>query len=226
MGLVVFDCDGTLVDSQHAIVEAMQAAFADVGLGPPSRSETLSIVGLSLPEAFAELAPAQPPLVRLALADAYRAAFAEARLRDAHGEPLYPGAREVVEALARRGDLALGIATGKSRRGVTRLLERERWSKHFTTIQTADDHPSKPDPSMLLQAMSETGMDRARTVMIGDTAFDMGMAMRAGVYAIGVTWGYHPAALLRSAGADVIVGTYAETLAVVERKLPARKALR
>jgi phosphoglycolate phosphatase len=108
-------------------------------------------------------------------------------------------------AMTRREDLLLGMATGKSRRGVAAILERFGLVSHFVTVQTADTHPSKPDPSMLLKAMAETGVRPADTVMIGDTTFDIEMARAAGAGAIGVAWGYHPVVALEKAGAHVIV---------------------
>ena len=105
--------------------------------------------------------------------------------------PPYAGIAEAVRTLAGRDDFVLGIATGKSRRGVARVLDREGWHGHFLTIQTADDHPSKPHPSMILRAMNETGAEPVSTLMVGDTSFDMEMARNANVGAVGVGWGYH-----------------------------------
>jgi phosphoglycolate phosphatase len=144
-------------------------------------------------------------------------------LRQRFEEPLYPGVADAVAALATRSDRMLGVATGKSRRGVARLFDREGWHRHFATIQTADDHPSKPDPSMILKAMAETGAEPRHTVMIGDTSYDMQMARNAGVGAIGVGWGYHDAARLASAGAQSIVDRGQDLLAEIERRLAAQE---
>jgi phosphoglycolate phosphatase len=207
MKLVLFDCDGTLADSQNAIAAAMDAAFTAEHLTPPGRAKTLSIVGLSLPEAITALAPAQPVAVRVRLAEAYRTAAQGIRL--AHAEdPLFPGADATVRALAARDDVTLGVATGKSLRGVHRLLAHYKWDGFFATLQTADDNPSKPHPGMIERALRETGCEAADTVMIGDTSFDMAMARAAGVRAIGVSWGYHPVAGLKEAGAELIVDTF------------------
>lgn len=204
--LVIFDCDGTLVDSQHAIVAAMNDAFAEAGLAAPSREAVIGVVGLSLATAIARLQadPGDVPLT-LRLAEAYKAAFARRRQRADHDEPLFPGVRETLEALAGRDDVLLGIATGKSRRGVDAVLERERLAHAFATVQTADTHPSKPHPAMVLAALEETGSEAARTLMVGDTTFDIEMALAAQVGAVGVGWGYHPATELRAAGAHTIV---------------------
>jgi phosphoglycolate phosphatase len=210
MKLVVFDCDGTIVDSQHGILAAMHQAFASRGLAPPARERVLEVVGLSLSTAILRLLP--EPDVALAdwLAEAYKASFAELRQSPAHCEPLFPGARETIAALAGRGDLMLGVATGKSRRGVDVLFEREDLGRYFMTIQTADTHPSKPHPAMVHEAIAEAGVLALDTVIVGDTTFDVEMARLAGTGAVGVTWGYHPAAHLAAAGAHALVDSYAE----------------
>jgi phosphoglycolate phosphatase len=208
--LVIFDCDGTLVDSQHAIVASMAHAYATVGLPCPPREKVLSIVGLSLPECFEVLSPEQDLATRDALAQLYKNGNVWKTEAERVHDPLYDGAHALVTALAHRDDVVLGVATGKSRRGVARIVERESWHGHFVTVQTADDNPSKPHPSMLLQAMAETGIAPERTLMIGDTAYDMQMARNAGVTAIGVTWGYHAHALLLEAGAHGIAHSFAE----------------
>jgi phosphoglycolate phosphatase len=206
--LVLFDIDGTLVDSQNIIVAAQHAAFAAYGLEPPSREMSLSIVGLSLVEAFTVLVGPKGPAE--GLAEAYKAAFSTLRLDPALAEPLFPGAEECLDWLKGRGDVLLGIATGKSRRGVSHLLDRHGWDKVFATIQTADDAPSKPHPAMIRQAMEELDVAPQDTVMIGDSSYDMAMARAAGALPIGVTWGFQPEAALIEAGAGPIVRSYGE----------------
>ncbi|PPD29143.1 MAG: HAD family hydrolase [Hyphomicrobium sp.] len=217
MKLVIFDCDGTIVDSQNGIFEAMVHAYGVLGKVPPKRFETISIIGLSLPEAFAVLAPGESEATRRELAQQYKNAFVDLKRDPAHHEPLFPGAARVIEILAAREDIRLGIATGKSKRGVVRLFDRESWHDHFITIQTADDHPSKPHPSMILTAMADADVGPSRTVMIGDTTFDMEMARAAGVGAVGVTWGYHAPTLLTGAGAHVLVDDYALLPATIDQ---------
>lgn len=217
MKLVIFDCDGTIVDSQNGIHAAMMHAYGALSLAPPLRCDTISVIGLSLPEAFLRLSPHESEATRRALAERYKLAFTDVRHDPAHHEPLFEGAAEVIAALARRDDVRLGIATGKSMRGVLRLFDREGWHDHFATVQTADNHPSKPHPSMIAAAMAEVGASPMRTVMIGDTSFDVEMARAAGVGAIGVTWGYHPADALNASGAHALVGDYAELPAAIER---------
>jgi phosphoglycolate phosphatase len=215
MKLIIFDCDGTLVDSQHKICAAMAHAFTAMALPVPARSEILGIVGLSLPQVFAVLAPEQPSSVQAELAELYRLDFPARSGEAALHDPLFAGVGAVVATLARRSDLVLGMATGKSRRGVARILEREGWSGHFLTIQTADDHPSKPHPAMILQAMAEVGGDAATTIMVGDTTYDMEMAHNAGVRGVGVGWGYHEPARLLAAGAERVVNSSQELLAAI-----------
>lgn len=205
MKLVVFDCDGTLVDSQHRIVAAMEQAFAGLGLAAPRRPDVLAVVGLSLNEAVGRLVPGAGARDVTELAEAYKAAFGILRRDRAHQEPLYPGIRETLLALAREPRVVMGVATGKSRRGLAAVLEREGLTDLFVTLQTADGHPSKPHPAMLQAAMAEAGAAPHRTLMVGDTTYDIGMARDAGARAIGVAWGYHPAEELIAAGAHRIL---------------------
>lgn len=204
MHLVLFDCDGTLVDSQHIIVEAMTRAFTANGLAPLPAKQVLSIVGLSLPLAVERLLPDSEPDVIGRVTQGYRDAFGVLRRDPAHHEPLYPGILEVIHELSARPDVVLGVATGKSIRGVVALFERMQLGQHFVTIQTADTNPSKPHPAMIQTAIVEAGVEAERTVMIGDTTYDMEMACLAGVGALGVSWGYHPAYALEAAGAHSI----------------------
>ena len=206
MKLIVFDCDGTLVDSQHLIVAAMERAFADRALALPVRDNILGVVGLSLPIAIERLVPHMSVAAIDDLAEGYKAAFGELRRDPLQREPLYPGVREILNELGARDDVMLGVATGKSRRGVAAILEREGLDGLFQTIQTADTHLSKPDPSMLITAMAEAGCGPPDTIMIGDTTFDIEMARAAGVRAVAVSWGYHPIEALVTAGAHIVVG--------------------
>ncbi len=206
--LILFDCDGTLVDSQHDIVAAMEHAFAQHGLVPPTRPETLSVVGLSVPQAIRTLAPEADAGVQEGLAREFRLGAPHQRGKGGRDNPLYPGAHDTVLRLAGEGDVVLGVATGKSRRGVQRLFDQHGWHEHFQTIQTADTNRSKPDPEMIVSAMSEVGAEPRRTIMIGDTSFDMSMARAAGVMAVGVTWGYHAPDEIVRAGAHALVETF------------------
>jgi phosphoglycolate phosphatase len=225
MKLILFDCDGTIVDSQHIIVAAMEGAFAGANLALPPRADILQVVGLSLVPAVTRLLPPETdPAIAKPLAEAYKAGFQHLRRDPANHEPLYPGAREVIHAFAARDDVILGIATGKSRRGVDVLFEREGFEGLFATIQTADDHPSKPHPSMIHEALRETAAMPHNAIMIGDTTYDMDMAKAAGITALGVAWGYHEAAALEACGACRVLSSYGDMIAAVDQALSGRKS--
>ena len=201
--LALFDCDGTLVDGQAGVCNAMEAAFADAGLPAPDRHQVRRIVGLSLPQAIRLLTPDSDEQVRQAIDAAYRERFRAAREAGLLVEPLYDGIADLIARLSASGWI-LGVATGKSQRGLEHCLAAHGLTAHFATLQTADHHPSKPHPAMITAALAETGAHPKQTVMIGDTGFDMAMAQAAGVRAIGVDWGYHAAAELLGAGAEAV----------------------
>ncbi len=201
--LAVFDCDGTLVDGQAAVCDAMDAAFAAHGLPAPDRHLVRRSVGLSLPQAVRALLPDADETLQQGLDHAYRTAFRTAREAGQLVEPLYAGVRELLDALRDDGWL-LGVATGKSDRGLEHCLATHGLSRHFVTLQTADRHPSKPHPAMLDAALFEAGALPQHAVMIGDTAYDMVMAVGAGVRALGVDCGYHTPAELTEAGAEAV----------------------
>lgn len=212
--LVIFDVDGTLVDSQAEILAAMTSAFQSEGLDLPERDAVLSIVGLSLAEAFAHLCPDVEEPQRGRLVEAYKGSFMSLREKTNEMGPLYPGARAAIEALQAQDHTLLAVATGKSRRGLDKVLERHGLTGVFHSEQVADHHPSKPHPSMVLTALNETGVDAGRAVMLGDTTFDMDMARAAGVKNIGVAWGYHPAALLMP---DILIEDFADLSGAVDQ---------
>lgn len=205
--LALFDCDGTLVDSQHNICAAMEHAFAESALAPPPRAAIRRAVGLSLIEVVRALLPGAEDARHQRIAQDYKDAFFQLRSSGAMAEePLYDGIAELLPALIDDG-WVLGVATGKSDRGLAHILAHHGIAAHFITLQTADRHPSKPHPAMIEAAIAEAGATPAATAMIGDTSFDIAMARAAGVRAIGVGWGYHPAGELEAAGADVVVDT-------------------
>lgn len=215
MKLAVFDCDGTLVDSAANIVRAMHLSFAAFGLPEPDPHAVRRVVGLSLVEAMAALLPEADASLHRALAQDYKQAFQRLRAdQRLDPEPLFAGVRDLLGRLQDAGWL-LGVATGKSDRGLALCLEHHGIRGHFVTLQTADRHPSKPHPAMLNACLAETGLAPDAAVIIGDTVFDMGMGAAAGVAAIGVDWGYHPAAELSAAGASAV----AADTAALERLL-------
>ena len=203
--LAVFDCDGTLIDSQANILRAVALTFTDHGLPVPDNHAIRRIVGLSLYEAMAALIPDADPDLHQSLASDYKTAFQRLRAdRALDPEPLFPGVAEGLAALAGAGWL-LGVATGKSDRGLRLALEHHGLFECFVTLQTADRHPSKPHPAMLHAALADAGAEPHQAVIIGDTGFDMAMGIAAGVRPIGVTWGYHETDDLLAAGASTIV---------------------
>ena len=199
--LALFDCDGTLVDSHANICRAMIETFVDHRLDPPDHAAIRRIVGLSLVEAVAALHPDGDTALHHGLADTYRRTFqamrADSRLDP---EPLFPGIADAIAALDDAGWL-FGVATGKSDRGLALVLGHHDLLHRFVTLQTADRHPSKPHPGMVLKAMSDAGAAPTSTIVIGDTSFDMAMGVAAGATAIGAGWGYHEAQELLDAGA-------------------------
>ena len=213
--LAIFDCDGTLVDSQHNICLAMERCFGEAGLEPPARERTRTVVGLSLVEAMRAMLPEAGPDAHAELAEGYKRAFQAMRAEGLADEPLYEGVAELIDRLDGDGWL-LGIATGKSDRGVALCLEHHGLADRFVTIQTADRHPSKPHPSMIEQALADAGAAPETCLMIGDTSYDMAMARAAGVTAVGVAWGYHAPDDLRRAGAHHVAGHPRDIIVLME----------
>lgn len=212
--LAVFDCDGTLVDSQANICIAMEEAFARSGILAPTRASIRRIVGLSLVEAVAALLPDGEDVLHAQVAADYKRAFQGMRARGQVDEPLFEGIAELLDALRDDG-WSLGVATGKSDRGLAHVLDHHGLTGHFTSLQTADRHPSKPHPSMVQTAMAEAGAEPVGTVVIGDTSYDIMMAHNAGTRAVGVTWGYHDSADLVRAGAHAIARRPADLAALL-----------
>lgn len=212
--LVIFDVDGTLVDSQTEILAAMTVAYGANGLGAPDPAAVLSIVGLSLDEAFTRLCPDVAD--RRPLVQAYKDAFMDLRGADGQAERslLFPGARDALDHLAGQDNTLLAIATGKSRRGLDKMLEKHGLRGIFHSEQVADHHPSKPNPSMILTALNETGVSARQAVMLGDTTYDMDMGRAAGVRTIGVSWGYHAADTLRP---DILIHDFSALSAAVDQ---------
>ena len=212
--LAIFDCDGTLVDSQANICMAMEHAFDEAGLTPPSRHATRRIVGLSLVEAMRVLLPQAEETLHRDMAERYKASYLVLRNNGLEHEPLYDGIAALLSKLDESGWL-LGVATGKSDRGLDRCLDHHGIKGLFVTLQTADRHPSKPHPSMVYQALADAGAEATNAVVIGDTVYDIHMGKAAGTRTIGVNWGYHPAGELRSAGADAIAESMDELEALL-----------
>jgi len=217
--LVLFDCDGTLVDTQAAVIGAMGAAARAHGLPAPTADAVRASIGMPLERAALRLFPGLDEAGALSLASAYKRHYDAEHAAGRTTAALYPGAADALDALEATGAL-LGIVTGKSRRGLAGVLETHGWTGRFVTVQTGDDPgPGKPAPDMVHRALAETGAAPGEAVVVGDTIFDMEMARAAGVAPIGVGWGYHAAEHLRAAGAEAIVERYDVLPGVVERLL-------
>lgn len=203
MDLIIFDLDGTLINSEAIILGAQYETFGRCGIAHPGREAGLGIVGLSLDIALARLAGLEVPDDRLT--QTYREVFTAMRqqaLTDPSlDEPLFPGVAETMAALRAMPGVKLGIATGKSRKGAEFIVARHGWEDLFHVVQSADDAPSKPHPGMILNAMAAAGASPERTAMVGDSSFDIEMAVAAGAVPVAVSWGFQPAASLVALGA-------------------------
>lgn len=211
--LAIFDCDGTLVDSGATIYDALAETFAIHGDRLPPPNQCRRVIGLSLTEAMALLAPDADMAEHERLAETYKSCFIRARSEGRVEEPLYDGIADLLDRLEEDGWL-LAVATGKSDRGLRHCLTAHDIHARFVSLQTADRHPSKPDPAMALAAMAEAGARPGSTIVIGDTAFDMGMAKAAGAIGIGVAWGYHEPNELLAAGAIGVANEPADVVAL------------
>ena len=199
MKLIIFDFDGTLVDSRSLILESHRIVFADFQLPAPVPAKSLALVGKSLNVILTELAGPTAPISEMVRA--YDLLLPQLRADPAFAERAFDGVGDLLHELNSRPDIVLGLATGHRSDTVAPALEALRWSGLFRTIQAADTAPSKPHPDMLLQAMAATGITSSDTLFIGDTTFDMEMAQAARLRSIGVAWGYHRTDRLMAAGA-------------------------
>ncbi|KQV81591.1 HAD-IA family hydrolase [Rhizobium sp. Root1220] len=205
MKLALFDCDGTLVDSAALIHAVMARTFVDFGHARPELSQTKSIIGLTLDIAIARM-QGKPHVddEAVAMTAHYKAIYPGVREEVGVDVPLFPGIEPLIEALASQDEILIGAVTGKSRRGLVHILEAHGLAPHFIVSRTADDCPSKPHPAMVTECCSETKMNPADTIVIGDAIYDMQMAKAAGATAVGVSWGYASINDLLAAGADDI----------------------
>lgn len=201
--LAIFDCDGTLVDSGATIYAALKASMEQNGYEVPSQRVSRRVIGLSLTEAMAALLPNEGAERHLKLAEDYKRAFMGLRTAGQVEEPLFDGVLELLDTLEDDGWL-LAVATGKSDRGLKHCLEQHDIHARFVSLQTADRHPSKPHPSMVEQAIADAGASPQTTIVVGDTSFDMAMAVAAGAAGIGAAWGYHEPEELIEAGAIAV----------------------
>lgn len=185
--LIVFDWDGTLLDSAGAIARSIQAACVDLGLPVPSDAQARHVIGLGLVDALRHAVPALGPDRYQEMVDRYRFHY----LSGDHNLSLFPGVPEMLQHLQATGRM-LAIATGKSRLGLDRALDHSALRSFFQASRCADECHSKPHPQMLEELMAEFGVDPESVLMIGDTSHDMLMAKNAGVDGLAVTYGAHP----------------------------------
>lgn len=204
--LAVFDCDGTLVDSQSSIVAAMHAACDHHGFARPGADAVRRVVGLPLEVAIQHLLPQVDVGFSQVMSETYKSAFFDLRQGGHVNEPLFDGVGGVLDQLDHAGWL-MGVATGKSWRGLNSTLSHHGLMGRFVTHQTADRAQGKPHPEMMLNALRDTGVEPEHAVMIGDTTYDVEMAVNAGVKTIAVAWGYHEAQELMDAGALCVVSS-------------------
>lgn len=223
MKLVLFDCDGTLVDSAAVIHRCMELTFADFGMPQPAFAATKSVIGLTLNLAIARMLQRDVNLEIEAMTARYKEHFLAYRQQGGPLEPLYDGIAQLIDGLALEPKTILGIVTGKSRRGLAMILAHHGYERTFVTIRTADDCPSKPHPAMVLECCAETGISPAATYVIGDSVYDIEMAKAAGAAAIGVSWGYGAPEQLRAAGARHVAQVAADIpgLLISERPIHA-----
>jgi len=212
--LVVFDWDGTLMDSADRIVACMQGTARDNGLDEPSHEAVRNLIGLSLPECFSRLHPGIDAALIAQLNVGYREHWLA---REAQPMPLFDGVCEGLSSLDAHGIL-LGVATGKARRGLNKVLEQSKLGPMFVATRGADEARPKPDPTMLLQILDVTGVEADRALMIGDTTYDMQMAASAGVSAVGVNWGSHGDDELRQAGALSVCQSFSQLVTLIEER--------
>lgn len=207
--LIIFDWDGTLMDSEAKIVRCMQAAARDLEIADPGPAAIRHIIGLGLQEAMQALFPGQTPESRQQLVDRYRQHFLEI---DSTAMPLFPGVLEGLARLSEEGYL-LAIATGKARRGLERVLDETGTRHLFVASRCADEAFSKPHPRMLEDVLGMTGVDAGRAIMVGDTIYDVQMARDARVAAVAVSYGVHPRQALLDHGALACLDSFAELMA-------------
>ena len=212
---IVFDCDGTIVDSLSSIALVIQNTFKNVGIISPSKEAIKATIGLHLKDAFKVLLVKQDQELVTILMRKYKQEMSRHRELVKEIDPLYPDAKNIIMGLYLEG-CTLGIATGKSKMGLERTLQHHDLTGYFSNFQTSDNCRSKPSPDMLNCAMAEMNMAPENTLMVGDTTYDMEMAINAGTKAIGVAWGYHDVDSLYSAGASVVIHKYRELRCAVE----------
>lgn len=218
--LVLFDCDGTLIDSAGTIAAVMHRTFDEAGEKAVTDAAVRDIIGLSLPFAIGRLLSIDAASSKaLHLTDAYKTHYTSMKAGGLEREPAYDGIPELLETLRTMGPILGGVVTGKSRRGLNQHAEQHGFDWLVPISRTADDCASKPAPDMVLECCAQAGIDEARTLVIGDTSYDMTMAKAAGARAVGVSWGYHKPDSLVEAGAETVLQHPSDLLPIIEQAL-------
>lgn len=212
--LVIFDWDGTLSDSEGKIIQCMQAAADSLSFTPLTDHSVREIIGLGLPEAIKVLYPGIDPAGVVALRDGYSKHFIEA---DQQPSAFFPTAMDTLEALRESGH-QIAVATGKSRRGLDRVLTNLGLAGYFHATRCADETASKPHPKMLFELMQELQVEGGSAVMVGDTSYDMEMAQRADMPRIAVSYGAHTVERLASFEPELCVDQLSDMLDWVQRE--------
>lgn len=205
--LLIFDWDGTLVDSIDRIVQSISVAAARCALPPLDERAIKGIIGLGLPEAIAAL---YPHVTDVGTAEAFRRAYADHYLSlEAEPSALYPGVAQALQQFRDQGHL-LAVATGKGRRGLDRVLQGQGWTDFFDVTRCADETASKPDPLMIHEILAHCGVGPERALMIGDSVFDLEMARRAGVDSVAVSYGAQPLGVLQACSPSMTINRFSE----------------
>ena len=215
--LALFDYDGTIVDSAGMIVQGAIEAFRMCGLPDPDPQKVRENIGRPLTVALDVYMPVGYTVTPEQISEAYRSWYAEQGRLGLQNEPLYPGMVELIHELKSK-DWLIGIATNKSRIGLTNGLAKHNLSNIFDITLSTDENIAKPNPAMALRAMKELGVEEKYSVIIGDTINDIGLGVNSGITSIGVTWGYNNRKLLMSAGANHLVDN-AQDLSKLMNKL-------
>ena len=208
MKLIIFDFDGTLVDSRSLILESHRIVFSEFRLPLPLPADCLSLVGRTLDLILTQLVGSTAPIRDMVRA--YDLLLPQLRANPDFAEKPFDGIADLLRDLSSTPDTVLGMATGHTSVTVAPALATLQWRDFFRTIQAADMAPSKPHPAMLLQALEATGVAAENAIFVGDTTYDMEMARAAKVQSMGVGWGYHKAEQLAAAGARFVASTVDE----------------
>ncbi len=205
MRLIIFDADGTIINSRSIILEGMRRVFMEFNYPTPPTDAALATIGLSLDLVFANLLDRPVDGEIEAMSASYKKRSGELqKIPELHSQ-LYDGIDTIMDILSAHPDTLLAVATGKSRRGLNSMIDTYGYRDKFIASRTADDCPSKPHPAMILECCEIAGCEMSNTVMVGDSSYDMQMAVQAGTKALGVSWGYQPVHALEQSGADAII---------------------